>query len=140
MTASWLLPSTFILDTEDEAEAHRILDTVLAPARLKRFNSHWQLYPKLGGHSRLITTLEIPAPACDADTPSAFKTLCALFVSRQHAPSLDLTTEQEADGAWRCEAVFDARATPLLIPGLLWVHLELETRSAIQADLGKAMI
>ena len=138
MTNSLLLPCTFILDTENEAEAHRLLDEVLSPVGLKRSNSHWQLYPKLGRHSRLITTLAAPAPTSDADVPSAFKALCALFVAPAHTNTISLTTEQEEDGAWSCEAIFDARTTPLLIPGLLWAHLGLETRGVIQADLRQA--
>ncbi len=133
--AGQIVIAAMVVDTEDEARARAILADLVNAAGVEAADVRWQLYPKLGAHSKLSAALRWPGVTEPQAVIDACERLAGLVVAAESLPGAYLNSFIQDDGALFHNRIFDNRMETFLRPDILWLDIEAHTHPDRQAEL-----
>lgn len=127
------------VDTPDLALAVAHVESFVAETGFELDRLCAEPYPKVGPHARVALLWRLPEGTPMEAVPAALDSFCASIAGPGHAAhrSAFHDAATTSDGPYIVdERILDARAAPFTRQEFVWLHVEIGTSPAAQADFG----
>lgn len=130
--------AAMIVDAADEEAARRIGDDFIAWTKREAIYLGWSAYTKLGPQSRLMYAIALTPDAADGQgVVDEIEAIAGVAVAPDALINGYLNGFLQEDGSLVYNRIFDARTDAFLVPGILWLDLEINTNAGAQAEQRK---